>query len=145
MRFFSFETALTLDEITERCMPYTETEQHSAWNVFDEYTSSRTGLHLYWTANGFTGYYENGERNRTYSLQRAKTWVSVKIKEKNGKRIIEGYTYFCPLLTIALLLGGITILLATDILAFFLLFVICSVLFISTHKEENTVIQWIKN
>ena len=96
MRFFSFETALSEDEIKEYCIPYLEDEQHSAWNIFDEYTSSRTGLHLYWTANGFTGYYENGERNRTDSLQRAKTWVSVKIKEKKRKANHRRMYLFLP-------------------------------------------------
>ncbi len=126
-------------------MPYLENEQHSAWNIFDEYTSVRTGIHLYFTKNGFKCYYENGERNRrTHSLQRAKTWASVKIKEKDGKRYICGYTFFCPLLTIVLLLGLIGILFMKDILAFALIFVICSVVFISSHKEETTIIQYLK-
>lgn len=117
MRLFSFETTLTVDEIQARGMAYLEDEQHSPWNIFSEYTSSRTGLHLYVTPDGFTGYYENGERNRTHSLQLAKTWAKIKIKEKNGKRKIEEYAYFCPILMIVLLIGLINIAFAKEALA----------------------------
>ena len=105
MRFFEFETSLTVDEIQHRFSSYYEWEQHSSWNIFKDYTSPRKGLHLYPRENGFTGYYETGERNRHYDLQRAKAWINVKIKEKNGKRIIQGYTYYCPILVFGLLIG----------------------------------------
>ena len=144
MRFFSFETTLTMDEIQERCMQFIEYEQHSPWNLFKEYTSSRTGLHLYFTHNGFTCFYENGKRNRTHSLHSAKTWATIKIKEKNGKRKIEGYTYFCPLLIIALFIGLINIVFVEDVLAFAIIFVICSVLLASIIKEESKMIEQIK-
>ena len=145
MRFFSFETAMSENEIKKYCVSYLEDEKHSAWNIFDEYTSARTGIHLYFTENGFKCYYENGERNhRTHLLQRAKTWASVKIKEKDGKSYIYGYTFFCPLLTMVLLLGLVGIIFTKDILAFALIFVICSVIFVSSHKEETAVIQYLK-
>jgi len=75
MRFFEFETYLTSDEIQHRMSSYYEWEKHSSWNIFKEYTSPRKGLHLYPDENGFTGYYETGERNRHYDLQRAKAWM----------------------------------------------------------------------
>ena len=144
MQFFSFETTLTVNEIQERSMPYLEAEQHSPWNLFKQYTSSRTGLHLYFVHNGFTCFYENGKRNRTHSLQSAKTWATIKIKEKNGKRKIKGYTYFCPPLMIALLIGLINIVFAEDILAVAIILVICSVLLASIIKEENKMMEQIK-
>ena len=140
MRFFEFETSLTMDEIQHRAASYYEWEQHSSWNIFKDYTSARKGLHLYPAKNGFTGYYETGERNRTYDLQRAKAWVNIKIKEKNGIRIVQGYTYFCPLLIIGLLIGLIEIIFVKDFLAFALILIICTVLFVSKSKEENEII-----
>ena len=137
MRFFEFETSLTVDEIQLRVSSYSEWEQHSSWNIFKDYTSSRKGLHLYPCENGFTGYYETGDRNRHYDLQRAKAWINVKIKEKNGKRIVKGYTCYCPLLIIGLLIGLLEIIFVQDMLAFILISVVCAVLFMSKIKEEN--------
>ncbi|MBQ8393611.1 MAG: hypothetical protein IJX51_07570 [Clostridia bacterium] len=119
-------------------------EQHSSWNIFKDYSSPRKGLHLYPHEKGFTGYYETGERNRHYDLQRAKAWVNIKIKEKNGKRIIQGYTYFCPILAILLLIALIDLITVQDILAFILILVVCTVLFVSKIKEENELIECIK-
>ena len=76
MRFFEFETSLTVDEIQLRVSSYSEWEQHSSWNIFKDYTSSRKGLHLYPREHGFTGYYETGDRNRHYDLQRAKARIA---------------------------------------------------------------------
>ena len=139
MRFFEFETYLTSDEIQHRMSSYYEWEKHSSWNIFKEYTSPRKGLHIYPDENGFTGYYETGERNRHYDLQKAKAWVHIKIKEKNGKRIVKGYTYYCPLLIIGLLIGLLEIIFVQDILAFILISVVCAVLFMSKIKEENVL------
>ena len=144
MRFFEFETYLTSDEIQHRMSSYYEWEKHSSWNIFKEYTSPRKGLHLYPDENGFTGYYETGERNRHYDLQRAKAWMHIKIKEKNGKRIVKGYTYYCPLLIIGLLIGLLEIIFAQDILAFILISVVCAVLFMSKIKEENELIECVR-
>ena len=47
MRFFSFDSALSPEEIKRRCLYLLETEEHSPWNIFREYTSARRGLHLY--------------------------------------------------------------------------------------------------
>ena len=144
MRFFEFETSLTVDEIQLRVSSYSEWEQHSSWNIFKDYTSSRKGLHLYPHENGFTGYYETGDRNRHYDLQRAKAWINVKIKEKNGKRIVQGYTYYCPVLVFGLLIGLLEVVFVKDILAFILVFTVCAVLFLSKIKEENELIECVK-
>ena len=141
MRFFEFETSLTVDDIRHRAECFYEWEQHSSWNVFKDYTSSRKGLHLYPTQNGFSGYYETGERNRHYDLQRAKAWVNIKIKEKNGKRIISGYTYFCPVLIILLLIAVAELIIVQDIPAFIIVFAVCAVLFMSKIKEEKELIE----
>ena len=144
MRFFEFETSLTVDEIQHRISSYYEWEQHSSWNIFKDYTSPRKGLHLYPRENGFTGYYETGERNRHYDLQKAKAWVNVKIKEKNGKRIVQGYTYYCPVLVFGLLIGLLEIIFVKDFLAFVVIFTVCTVLFMSKIKEENESIECLK-
>ena len=144
MRFFEFETSLTVDEIQLRVSSYSEWEQHSSWNIFKDYTSSRKGLHLYPRENGFTGYYETGDRNRHYDLQRAKAWINVKIKEKNGKRIVQGYTYYCPVLVFGLLIGLLEVVFVKDILAIILGFTVCAVLFLSKIKEENELIECVK-
>ena len=144
MRFFEFETSLTVDEIQLRVSSYSEWEQHSSWNIFKDYTSSRKGLYLYPRENGFTGYYETGDRNRHYDLQRAKAWINVKIKEKNGKRIVQGYTYYCPVLVFGLLIGLLEVVFVKDILAFILVFTVCAVLFFSKIKEENELIECVK-
>ena len=144
MRFFEFETSLTVDEIKHCISSYYEWEQHSSWNIFKDYTSPRKGLHLYSRKNGFTGYYETGERNRHYDLQRAKAWINVKIKKKNGKRLVQGYTYYCPILVFVLLIGLFDIIFAEDILAFIIIFTVCAVLFVSKTKEENESIECLK-
>jgi len=144
MRFFEFETSLTVDEIQLRVSSYSEWEQHSSWNIFKDYTSSRKVLHLYPRENGFTDYYETGDRNRHYDLQRAKAWINVKIKEKNGKRIVQGYTYYCPVLVFGLLIGLLEVVFVKDILAIILAFTVCAVLFLSKIKEENEMIECVK-
>ena len=144
MRFFEFETYLTNDEIQDRISSYCEWEKHSSWNIFKAYTSPRKGVHLYPNENGFTGYYENGERNRYHDLQRVKVWVNVKIKEKNGKRIVSGYTYFCPILIIVLLIAVVELITIQDALGFILIFVVFAVLFMSTIKEENELIECVR-
>ena len=144
MQSFSFETTLTMDEFARCYAPYIEYEQHSAWDLFHEYTSARVGLHLYPTESGFIGYYEDGKRTRHGSLQRSKTWVSVKLKEKKGKRIIHGHTFFCPIFS-ALILGALTTsLLAKELVAIPMFLAVSVILFISVRKEENTIIQLIK-
>ena len=97
MRFFSFDSALSPEEIQHRCLYLLETEEHSPWNIFKEYTSARWGLHLYQADEDFVGYFESGERNRQHSLQRIKICIKVKIKEKNGKVTVKGYTYSNPI------------------------------------------------
>ena len=144
MRFFEFETYLTSDEIQHRMSSYYEWEKHSLWNIFKEYTSPRKGLHIYPDENGFTGYYETGERNRHYDLQRAKAWVNIKIKEKNGKTIVSGYTYFCPLLIILLIISVVNIITIQNIPGCVLTFVVFAVLFMSKIKEENELIECIR-
>ena len=144
MRFFEFETHLTSDEIQQRISSYYEWEKHSSWNIFENYTSPRKGLHLYPNENGFTGYYETGERNRHYDLQSAKAWVSIKIKEKNGKTIVSGYTYFCPLLIILLIISVVNIITIQNIPGFVLTFVVFTVLFMSKIKEENELIECVR-
>ena len=144
MQSFSFETTLTMDEFAQRYAPYIEYEKHSAWDIFHEYTSARVGLHLYPTKSGFIGYYEDGQRTRNGSLQKSKTWVSVKLKEKKGKRIIHGHTFFCPIFS-TLILGALTTALLTkEFLSIPILLVISSILFISVCKDENTIIRLIK-
>ena len=144
MRSFKFETSLSFNEIQAVLSDYIEFEQHSPWNIFKDYNSPRRGLHLYSKEYGFTGYYETGERNRTYDLQRAKAWVNVKIKEKNGKRIIEGYTYYSPFLVIGLLIGLLELIFVQDFLAFIILITVCGVLLFSKFKEENELIEHLK-
>lgn len=133
-----------MDEIQRRTAPYYEWEQHSSWNIFKNYTSPRRGLHLYPTKNGFQGYYETGERNRTDELQRAKAWVSIKIKEKNGERIISGYTYFCPILIILLLVAFVDLFTVPDMPGFLFVSVICAILLVSKIKEEHELIACVK-
>ena len=145
MHFFSFTTRLTIGEIRERGRMYYETEQHSPWDLFTEYTDSRTGLHLYSTRNGYMGYYETGERNRTDSLFTAKAWIAIKIKENNGKRKIVGFTYFCPILMIALASGLLSIILSGDILTFAVAAVICSIFLVFTTKDETEMIECVKD
>ena len=144
VRFFEFETSLTNDEIQHRFSSYYEWEEHSSWTIFKEYTSPRKGLHLYPGENSFTGYYETGERDRHYDLQRAKAWVNIKIKEKSGKRIVSGYTYFCPILIILLLIAVVDLITVQDILGFILIFVVFAVLFMSKIKEENELIECVR-
>ena len=144
MRFFEFETYLTNDEIQHRISSYCEWEKHSSWNIFKGYTSPRKGLHLYPDEKGFTGYYETGERDRHYDLQRAKAWVNIKIKEKNGKRIVSGYTYFCPILITLLLIAVVDLITVQNILGFILIFVVFAVLFLSKIKEENELIECVR-
>ena len=94
MRFFSFDSVLSSEEIKRRCLYLLETEEHSPWNIFKEYTSARWGLHLYQADEDFVGYFESGERNRQDSLQRAKVWFKIKIKEKKRQGNRKGI-YVC--------------------------------------------------
>lgn len=85
MRLFSFESYLSTEEITNRIMCYLENEEHSSWNIFQKYYSSRVGLHLYNRGTQIVGYYENGERNRHGDLNSAKLWFKFKIKQKTTR------------------------------------------------------------
>lgn len=145
MRFFSFESALSPEEIQHRCLYLLETEEHSPWNIFKEYTSARRGLHLYQTDEDFVGYFESGERNRQHSLQRIKIWIKVKIKEKNGKVTVKGYTYSNPIILLAILSGAISMIFAKDFLALGLLLAIAFIFLFSNLKDEDNAITDIEN
>lgn len=96
--------------------------------------------------NGFTGYFETGEINsRTYSLQLAKIWANIKVKDNGENRIISGYVYFCPILILAFIVGVLDIIFAEDIAVFMLVFIVCFGLFIANLKEEKEMIECIKN
>ncbi len=68
------------------------------------YSSPRVGLHIYKTRKGYSGYYESGKGSRD-SLNYIKNWFKLKIKDKNGKRIVSGYAYFFPWLFPIVYLG----------------------------------------
>ena len=145
MRFFSFDSALSPEEIKHRCLYLLEPEEHNPWNIFKEYTSARRGLHLYQTDDDFVGYFETGERNRYHSLQKIKIWFKIKIKEKNGKVTVKGYTYANPIIPLAILSGVISMIFAKDFLALGLLLAIAFVFFISNLKDEDNTITDIEN
>ena len=145
MRFFSFESALSPEEIKHRCLYLLETEEHSPWNIFKEYTSARRGLHLYQTDEDFVGYFESGERNRQDSLQRAKVWFKIKIKEKNGKVTVKGYTYANPLFILIILSGIINFVIEKAFLALGLFLPIALILLAAHFKEEDNAITEIEN
>ena len=145
MRFFSFESALSPEEIKRRCLYLLETEEHSPWNIFKEYTSARRGLHLYQTDEDFVGYFESGERNRQHSLQRIKIWIKVKIKEKNGKVTVKGYTYANPLLILIILCGIINFVIEKEFLTLGLFLPMALILLAAQFKDENNAITDIEN
>ena len=145
MRFFSFESALSPEEIKRRCLYLLETEEHSPWNIFKEYTSARRGLHLYQADEDFVGYFESGERNRQHSLQRIKIWIKVKIKEKNGKVTVKGYTYANPLLILIILCGIINFVIEKEFLTLGLFLPMALILLAAQFKDENNAITDIEN
>ena len=145
MRFFSFESALSPEEIKRRCLYLLETEEHSPWNIFKEYTSARRGLHLYQADEDFVGYFESGERNRQHSLQRIKIWIKVKIKEKNGKVTVKGYTYANPLLILIILCGIINFVIEKEFLTLGLFLPMALILLAAQFKDENNAITEIEN
>ena len=67
-----------------------------------------------------------------------------KRQNKREKRIVQGYTYYCPILVFVLLIGLFDIIFAEDILAFIIIFTVCAVLFVSKTKEENELIECVK-
>lgn len=145
MRVFSFETDLSINEINERIEGYFENERHSAWNIFQDYTSSRVGLHLYKNRNCISGYYENGEfSSRTHSLDRAKCWVKMSIKDSKGKWQIKGYTYFCPTLSLAFVGGLFAFLLSEELLAASIATIILCILYIGIYKDEAQMLKEIR-
>jgi hypothetical protein len=140
MRYFSFETSLSTDEIHRRCFNLIEYERHSPWNVFTRYVSSRRGLHLYQHPNGFRGYFESGERGRFDSLQSAKVWTTFRITEKNGKRVLSGITYFCPLFSLLFFVVAVDILFHKNIIALVpYLLIFFAFLFFNLREETETV------
>ena len=145
MRFFSFDSALSPEEIQHRCLYLLETEEHSPWNIFKEYTSARRGLHLYQADEDFVGYFESGERNRQHSLQRIKIWIKVKIKEKNGKVTVKGYTYANPLLILIILCGIINFVIEKEFLTLGLFLPMALILLAAQFKDENNAITDIEN
>ena len=145
MRFFSFDSALSSEEIKHRCLYLLETEEHSPWNIFKEYTSARWGLHLYQADEDFVGYFESGERNRQDSLQRAKVWFKIKIKEKNGKVTVKGYTYANPLFILVILSGIINFVFEKAFLALGLFLPMALILLAVQLKDEDNAITEIEN
>ena len=145
MRFFSFDSVLSSEEIKHRCLYLLETEEHSPWNIFKEYTSARRGLHLYQADEDFVGYFESGERNRQDSLQRAKVWFKIKIKEKNGKVTVKGYTYANPLFILVILSGIINFVFEKAFLALGLFLPMALILLAAHFKEEDNAITEIEN
>ena len=145
MRFFSFESALSSEEIRHRCLYLLETEEHNPWNIFKEYTSSRWGLHLYQADEDFVGYFETGKRNRYHSLQKTKIWFKIKIKEKNGKVTVKGYTYANPLFILVILSGIINFVMEKAFLALGLFLPMALILLAVQFKEEDNAITDIEN
>lgn len=144
MRFIKADTSLPISDLKEQFEDWWEFESHSPWDIFKEYTSARTGLHLYDKGNSIIGYWESGERNRSHSLLRAKNWVVLRMKKKNDKTIISGFVFFCPTLFFALLAGVITILLCADVFANLLFMLISTVLLWSSIKEQSIILNYIK-
>ena len=145
MKLFSFETSLSSEEIINRIMCYLENEEHTSWNIFEKYYSARVGLHLYNRNNQIIGYYENGERNRHGDLNSAKLWFKFKIKQKNNKRLVSGYTYFCPIFWLFLFLGIFDITIFQDAISSILLFGTFVLFFLFNSKDERNAIECIKN
>ena len=145
MRFFSFDSALSSEEIKHRCLYLLETEEHSPWNIFKEYTSARRGLHLYQADEDFVGYFESGERNRYHSLQKTKIWFKIKIKEKNGKVTVKGYTYANPLFILVILSGIINFVFEKAFLALGLFLPMALILLAVQLKDEDNAITEIEN
>ena len=145
MRFFSFDSALSSKEIRHRCLYLLEAEEHSPWNIFKEYTSARRGLHLYQTDDDFVGYFETGERDRYDSLQKTKIWFKIKIKEKNGKVTVKGYTYANPLLILIILCGIINFVIEKEFLTLGLFLPMALILLAAQFKDENNAITDIEN
>ena len=102
-------------------------------------------MHLYQADEDFVGYFESGERNRQHSLQRIKIWIKVKIKEKNGKVTVKGYTYSNPIILLAILSGAISMIFAKDFLALGLLLAIAFIFLFSSLKDEDNAITEIEN
>ena len=144
MRLFSFESSLSFEEFTNRIMCYLESEEHSSWNIFQNYFSSRVGIHLYNRGNQIVGYYENGELNRHGDLNTAKLWFKFKIKQKNNKRIVSGYTYSCPILILFFILGLLDIITIQDTISSIFLFGIFALFFFFNLKDERETIKCIK-
>ena len=145
MRFFSFNSALSSEEIKHRCLYLLETEEHNPWNIFKEYTSARRGLHLYQIDDDFVGYFETGKRNRYHSLQKTKIWFKIKIKEKNGKVTVKGYTYANPLFILVILSGIINFVMEKAFLALGLFLPIALILLAAQLKDEDNTITDIEN
>ena len=145
MRFFSFDSALSSEEIKHRCLYLLETEEHNPWNIFKEYTSARRGLHLYQADEDFVGYFESGERNRYHSLQKTKIWFKIKIKEKNGRVTVKGYTYANPLFILVILSGIINFVMEKEFLALGLFLPMALILLAAHFKEEDNAITDIEN
>lgn len=145
MRFFSFDSALSSEEIKHRCLYLLETEEHNPWNIFKEYTSARRGLHLYQADEDFVGYFESGERNRYHSLQKTKIWFKIKIKEKNGRVTVKGYTYANPLFILVILSGIINFVIEKAFLALGLFLPMVLILLAGQFKDEDNAITDIEN
>ena len=146
MRFFSFETSLSVEEIQDLAMRYIEVEPHSPWNPFEGYTSPRKGAHLYGNGHKFQGYYEDGERNRHGDLQSLKVWITFKLKQtKSGKTKIVGHTYFSPPLAILLLLLAGEIIFLKEPAGLIILSVIFAVFLLASLRSENALIKDIEN
>ena len=145
MRFFSFDSALSSEEIKHRCLYLLETEEHNPWNIFKEYTSARRGLHLYQADEDFVGYFETGKRNRYQSLQKTKIWLKIKIKEKNGRVTVKGYTYANPLFILVILSGIINFVVEKAFLALGLFLPIAFILLAVQLKDEDNAITDIEN
>ena len=64
MRFIKAHASLPIRALKKQFEDWWEFESHSPWDIFKEYTSARTGLHLYDKGSFIIEYWESGERNR---------------------------------------------------------------------------------
>ena len=69
----------------------------------------------------------------------------MELEEKNNKRVVSGYTYFCPALILFFVLGVIDISIFQDAISSIILFGIFALFFFMNLKEEREAIECIEN
>lgn len=92
MRFFKLHSKFSTKDILDNFDKLSESESHNILtSFFENYYSSRIGIHSYIDKNRVSGYYETGKRHpRVNTLVSQKNWFFLTVNQTTNGTTIRG-------------------------------------------------------